>query len=166
MDKKAWIVIIACSLGLYFWLDTQKEYQKKLQEQKANNQQASESANQEEEGSSNTEKNSNDDTKTNDFVEKTVSLKNDVVELLFTNDGGGIKQASLLKHFVYSPSVAEEKGLEISPQIVLNSGINNPIGALSVGRNVFKGLKYQIVDHTEDKIVLTVSYTHLRAHET
>ena len=60
----------------------------------------------------------------------------------------------LLNHFVYSPSVAEEKGLEISPQIVLNSGINNPIGALSVGRNIFKGLKYQIVDHTEDKIVL------------
>ena len=154
MDKKAWIVIIACSLGLYVWLDTQKEYQKKLQEETANAQQTSESVNQEEEGSSNKEKNSNDDPKTDDFVEKTVSLKNDVVELLFTNDGGGIKEASLLNHFVYSPSVAEEKGLKISPQIVLNSGINNPIGALSVGRNVFKGLKYQIVDHTEDKIIL------------
>ena len=150
MDKKAWIVIIACSLGLYVWLDTQKEYQKKLQEETANAQQTSESVNQEEEGSSNKEKNSNDDPKTDDFVEKTVSLKNDVVELLFTNDGGGIKEASLLKHFVYSPSVAEEKGLEISPQIVLNSEIKNPIGALSVGRNVFKGLKYQIVDQTED----------------
>ena len=74
--------------------------------------------------------------------------------MLFTNDGGGIKEASLLKHFVYSPSVAEEKGLEISPQIVLNSEIKNPIGALSVGRNVFKGQKYQIVDQTEDKIIL------------
>ena len=42
MDKKAWIVIIACSIGLYFWLDTQKEYQKKLQKQKDNAQQTSE----------------------------------------------------------------------------------------------------------------------------
>ena len=154
MDKKAWIVIIACSLGLYFWLDTQKEYQKQLQKQKDNAQQTSEDVNQEEEGTSNKEKNSEDDSKTNDFVEKTVSLKNDVIELLFTNDGGGIKEATLLKHYQYSQSVAEEKGLEVSPQIILNSGINNPIGALSVGRNVFKGLKYQIVDHTEDKIIL------------
>ena len=100
MDKKAWIVIIACSIGLYFWLDTQKEYQKKLQKQKDNAQQTSEDVNQEEEGTSKKEKNSEDDSKTNDFVEKTVSLKNDVVELLFTNDGGGIKEASLLKHFV------------------------------------------------------------------
>ena len=74
MDKKAWIVIIACSLGLYFWLDTQKEYQKKLQEETANVQQTSESINQEEEGSSNKEKNPEDDSKTNDFVEGTPSF--------------------------------------------------------------------------------------------
>ena len=104
MDKKAWIVIIACSLGLYFWLDTQKEYQKKLQEETANVQQTSESINQEEEGSSNKEKNPEDDSKTNDFVEKTVTLKNDVVELLFTNDGGGIKEACLL----YTSDAADE----------------------------------------------------------
>ena len=154
MDKKAWIVIIACSLGLYFWLDTQKEYQKQLQKQKDNAQQTSEDVNQEEEGTSNKEKNSEDDSKTNDFVEKTVSLKNDVIELLFTNDGGGIKEATLLKHYQYSPSVAEEKGLEASPQIVLNSGVNNPIGAISNGRNVFKGLKYEIVNVAEDIIIL------------
>ena len=154
MDKKAWIVIIACSLGLYFWLDTQKEYQKQLQKQKDNAQQTSEDVNQEEEGTSNKEKNSEDDSKTNDFVEKTVSLKNDVIELLFTNDGGGIKEATLLKHYQYSPSVAEEKGLETSPQIVLNSGVNNPIGAISNGRNVFKGLKYEIVNVAEDIIIL------------
>ena len=154
MDKKAWIVIIACSLGLYFWLDTQKEYQKQLQKQKDNAQQTSEDVNQEEEGTSNKEKNSEDDSKTNDFVEKTVSLKNDVIELLFTNDGGGIKEATLLKHYQYSPSVAEENGLEASPQIVLNSGVNNPIGAISNGRNVFKGLKYEIVNVAEDIIIL------------
>ena len=61
MDKKAWIVIIACSLGLYIWLDSQKEYQKKLQELKDNAQQTSEDVNQEEEGTSNKEKNSEDD---------------------------------------------------------------------------------------------------------
>ena len=154
MDKKAWIVIIACSLGLYIWLDSQKEYQKKLQELKDNAQQTSEDVNQEEEGTSNKEKNSEGDSKTNDFVEKTVSLKNDVIELLFTNDGGGIKEATLLKHYQYSPSVAEEKGLEASPQIVLNSGVNNPIGAISNGRNVFKGLKYEIVNVAEDIIIL------------
>ena len=57
MDKKAWIVIIACSLGLYFWLDTQKEYQKQLQKQKDNAEQNSEDVNQETEGTSNKEKN-------------------------------------------------------------------------------------------------------------
>ena len=31
MDKKAWIVIIACSLGLYYWLDVNKAYQKEQQ---------------------------------------------------------------------------------------------------------------------------------------
>ena len=33
MDRKAWIVIIACSFGLYFWLDSQKKYQQEIANQ-------------------------------------------------------------------------------------------------------------------------------------
>ena len=57
MDKKAWIVIIACSLGLYFWLDTQKEYQKQLQKRNLEDQAVSQTTNSEETEPSVTEKN-------------------------------------------------------------------------------------------------------------
>ena len=154
MDKKAWIVIIACSLGLYFWLDTQKEYQKQLQKRNLEDQAVSQTTNSEETEPSVTEKNPDTNPEADTFVEKTVTLKNDVIKLLFTNDGGGIKEASLLKHFVYSPNRAKEKGLDESPLIVLNSGIKNPIGALSTGRGSFKDLKYQIIDQNENKVVL------------
>ena len=154
MDKKAWIVIIACSLGLYFWLDTQKEYQKQLQKRNLEDQAVSQTTNSEETEPSVTEKNPDTNPEADTFVEKTVTLKNDVIKLLFTNDGGGIKEASLLKHFVYSPNTAKEKGLDESPLIVLNSGIKNPIGALSTGRGSFKDLKYQIIDQNENQVVL------------
>ena len=154
MDKKAWIVIIACSLGLYFWLDTQKEYQKQLQKRNLEDQAVSQTTNSEETEPSVTEKNPDTNPEADTFVEKTVTLKNDVIKLLFTNDGGGIKEASLLKHFVYSPNRAKEKGLDESPLIVLNSGIKNPIGALSTGRGSFKDLKYQIIDQNENQVVL------------
>ena len=154
MDKKAWIVIIACSLGLYFWLDTQKEYQKQLQKRNLEDQAVSQTTNSEETEPSVTEKNPDTNPEADTFVEKTVTLKNDVIKLLFTNDGGGIKEASLLKHFVYSPNRAKEKGLDESPLIVLNSGIKNPIGALSTGHGSFKDHKYQIIDQNENKVVL------------
>ena len=154
MDKKAWIVIIACSLGLYFWLDTQKEYQKQLQKRNLEDQAVSQTTNSEETEPSVKEKNPDTNPEADTFVEKTVTLKNDVIKLLFTNDGGGIKEASLLKHFVYSPNTAKEKGLDESPLIVLNSGIKNPIGALSTGRGSFKDLKYQIIDQNENQVVL------------
>ena len=154
MDKKAWIVIIACSLGLYYWLDVNKAYQKEQQKKNLENQAVSQTTNIEETESSVTEKNPDTNPETDTFVEKTVTLKNDVIKLLFTNDGGGIKEASLLKHFVYSPNRAKEKGLDESPLIVLNSGIKNPIGALSTGRGTFKDLKYQIIDQNENQVAL------------
>ena len=152
MDRKAWIVIIACSFGLYFWLDSQKKYQKEFAKQQPTLETKSEG--EQEEADSIISGASDDDSKSTEFLEKTVSLKNDAIELIFTNDGGGIKEANMLNHYVYSKNKALEKGLEESPRIVLNSGIKHPIGALSGGRDNYKNLEYEILEQEEGRIVL------------
>ena len=154
MDRKAWIVIIACSLGLYLWLDSNKKYQQKIAEQQPILETETETETEQEEAASSLAGASEENSKSKKFIEKTVSLKNDVIELIFTNDGGGIKKANMLNHYVYSENKALEKGLEESPRIVLNSGIKYPIGSLSGGRDNYKDLEYEILEQEEGRIVL------------
>ena len=133
MDRTGWIVIIACSLGLFLWFDTQKksiEEQRKFDKQNREN---SQTVNPDGVGEEKEKKDSQEDKAIEPIKEQLVTLSNGVAGWTFTNIGGGIKTVALKDHNLESPETVEEKGLKIASSIILNKDSKYPIGALSKG---------------------------------
>ena len=152
MDRTGWIVIIACSLGLFLWFDTQKksiEKQRKFDKQNRENSQA---VNPDGVGEEKEKKDSQEDKAIEPIKEQFVTLSNGVAGWTFTNIGGGIKTVALKDHNLESPETVEEKGLKTASSIILNKHSKYPIGALSKGVGKFEGLKYEVVSQSEKRI--------------
>lgn len=152
MDRTGWIVIIACSLGLFVWFDTQKksiEKKRKVAEQNPGN---SQTVNPDGVGEEKEKKDSQEDKAIEPIKEQFVTLSNGVAGWTFTNIGGGIKTVALKEHNLESPETVEEKGLKTASSIILNKHSKYPIGALSKGVGKFEGLKYEVVSQSKNRI--------------
>ena len=152
MDRTGWIVIIACSLGLFVWFDTQKksiEKQRKFAEQNREN---SQTVNPDGVGEEKEKKDSQEDKAIEPIKEQFVTLSNGVAGWTFTNIGGGIKTVALKEHNLESPETVEEKGLKTASSIILNKHSKYPIGALSKGVGKFEGLKYEVISQSKKRI--------------
>ena len=152
MDRTGWIVIIACSLGLFVWFDTQKksiEKKRKVAEQNPGN---SQTVNPDGVGEEKEKKDSQEDKAIEPIKEQFVTLSNGVAGWTFTNIGGGIKTIALKEHNLESPETVEEKGLKTASSIILNEHSKYPIGALSKGVGKFEGLKYEVVSQSKNRI--------------
>ena len=152
MDRTGWIVIIACSLGLFLWFDAQKksiEEQRKFAEQ---NQENSQAVNPDGVGEEKEKKDTQEDKAIEPIKEQFVTLSNGVAGWTFTNIGGGIKTIALKEHNLESPETVEEKGLKTASSIILNKDSKYPIGALSKGVGKFEGLKYEVVSQSKKRI--------------
>ena len=152
MDRTGWIVIIACSLGLFVWFDTQKksiEKQRKFAEQNRENSQA---VNPDGVGEEKEKKDTQKDKAIEPIKEQFVTLSNGVAGWTFTNIGGGIKTIALKEHNLESSETVEEKGLKTASSIILNEHSKYPIGALSKGVGKFEGLKYEVVSQSKNRI--------------
>ena len=152
MDRTGWIVIIACSLGLFVWFDTQKksiEKKRKVAEQNPGN---SQTVNPDGVGEEKEKKDTQEDKAIEPIKEQFVTLSNGVAGWTFTNIGGGIKTIALKEHNLESPETVEEKGLKTASLIILNEHSKYPIGALSNGVGKFEGLKYEVVSQSKNRI--------------
>ncbi|MDE0569582.1 MAG: hypothetical protein OSB44_02805, partial [Verrucomicrobiales bacterium] len=152
MDRTGWIVIIACSLGLFLWFDGQKksiEGQRKLAEQ---NQQSSQVANPDGTGEGKEKKETQNGPVIEPIKEQLLTLSNGVADWTFTNIGGGIKTVALKEHNLESPEVVGKDGLKNASSIILNKYSKHPIGALSKGIGKFEGLNYEVVSQNETEI--------------
>ena len=152
MDRTGWIVIIACSLGLFVWFDTQKksiEKKRKVAEQNPGN---SQTVNPDGVGEEKEKKDSQEDKAIEPIKEQFVTLSNGVAGWTFTNIGGGIKTIALKEHNLESPEEVEKKGLKTASSIILNEHSKYPIGALSKGVGKFEGLKYEVVSQSKNRI--------------
>lgn len=152
MDRTGWIVIIACSLGLFLWFDGQKksiEGQRKLAEQ---NQQSSQVANPDGTVEGKEKKETQNGPVIEPIKEQLLTLSNGVADWTFTNIGGGIKTVALKEHNLESPEVVGKDGLKNASSIILNKYSKHPIGALSKGIGKFEGLNYEVVSQNETEI--------------
>ena len=152
MDRTGWIVIIACSLGLFVLFDTQKksiEKKRKVAEQNPGN---SQTVNPDGVGEEKEKKDSQEDKAIEPIKEQFVTLSNGVAGWTFTNIGGGIKTVALKEHNLESPETVEEKGLKTASSIILNKHSKYPIGALSKGVGKFEGLKYEVISQSKKRI--------------
>ena len=152
MDRTGWIVIIACSLGLFLWFDGQKksiEEQRKLAEQ---NKPSSQVTNPDGTGEGKEKKEDQNDLVIEPIKDKLVTLSNGVADWTFTNIGGGIKTVALKEHNLESPEAVEKEGLKTASSIILNQHSDFPIGTLSKGIGKFEGLNYEVVSQNETGI--------------
>ena len=152
MDRTGWIVIIACSLGLFLWFDGQKksiEEQRKLAEQ---NKPSSQVTNPDGTGEGKEKKEDQNDLVIEPIKDKLVTLSNGVADWTFTNIGGGIKTVVLKEHNLESPETVEKEGLKTASSITLNQHSDFPIGTLSKGIGKFEGLNYEVVSQNETGI--------------
>ena len=152
MDRTGWIVIIACSLGLFLWFDGQKksiEEQRKLAEQ---NKPSSQVTNPDGTGEGKEKKEDQNDLVIEPIKDKLVTLSNGVADWTFTNIGGGIKTVALKEHNLESPEAVEKEGLKTAASIILNQHSDFPIGTLSKGIGKFEGLNYEVVSQNETGI--------------
>ena len=152
MDRTGWIVIIACSLGLFLWFDGQKksiEEQRKLAEQ---NKPSSQVTNPDGTGEGKEKKEDQNDLVIEPIKDKLVTLSNGVADWTFTNIGGGIKTVVLKEHNLESPETVEKEGLKTAASIILNQHSDFPIGTLSKGIGKFEGLNYEVVSQNETGI--------------
>ena len=128
MDRTAWIVIALCVIGLVGWqIYVAKQMPPRPAPLNAASGQASPTATPKAFEASPSPATPETTPKTAEpvpsFPEKIETLRNSDVELRLTNRGGGIKEAVLLKQMA-------EKG----QRVVLNSGQNAPIGAITESR--------------------------------
>jgi len=152
MDRTGWIVIIACSLGLFLWFDGQKksiEEQRKLAEQ---NKPSSQATNPDGTSEGKEKKEDQNDPAIEPIKEQLVTLSNGVADWSLTNVGGGIKTVALKEHNLESPAAVKKEGLKTASSIILNEYSKYPIGTLSKGIGKFEGLKYEIVSQDETRI--------------
>ena len=152
MDRTGWIVIIACSLGLFLWFDTQKKSIKDQRKFAEQNQENSQAVNSDGVGEEKEKKDTQKDKAIEPIKEQFVTLSNGVAGWTFTNIGGGIKTIALKEHNLESPETVEEKGLKTASSIILNKHSKYPIGALSKGVGKFEGLKYEVVSQSKNRI--------------
>ena len=152
MDRTGWIVIIACSLGLFVWFDTQKKSIKDQRKFAEQNQENSQAVNPDGVGEEKEKKESQEDKAIEPIKEQFVTLSNGVAGWTFTNIGGGIKTIALKEHNLESPETVEEKGLKTASSIILNKHSKYPIGALSKGVGKFEGLKYEVISQSKKRI--------------
>ncbi len=153
MDRTGWIVIIACSLGLFVWFDSQKKsFEKQQRDLAEQNQQNFQPVNGEGAEKEKETKEIQKDPVIDPVKEQSVTLSNGVADWTFTNIGGGIKTIVLKEHDLESPEVVEKEGLEKASSIVLNEHSKFPIGTLSKGIGQFEGLNYTVVSQTKDRI--------------
>ena len=120
MDRTGWIVIIACSLGLFLWFDGQKkkiEEQRKVVEQ---NQETSQAVNPDGASPEKAKNDTQNDPAIEPIKEQLVTLSNGVADWSFTNIGGGIKTVALNEHNLESPEAVKKEGLKTASSIILN----------------------------------------------
>lgn len=130
MDRKGWIILILCGIGLMFTYSSMQEQNKRNQFliDQQQSQQAAEAKSSESSGAQSGNANEGfveTDKLDNSVAEKTYTLtsKNadgEAVQYVFTNIGGGIKTSSLMK---------ETRGLD--NEVALNKYGRFPIGALA-----------------------------------
>ncbi|MBT7981883.1 MAG: membrane protein insertase YidC [Akkermansiaceae bacterium] len=152
MDRTGWIVIIACSLGLFLWFDGQKKSIEEQRELAEKNQQSSQVVNPDGAGEVKEKKEVQNDPVIESTKEQFVTLSNGVADWTFTNVGGGIKTVALKEHNLESPEVVEKEGLKNASSVILNKDSKHPIGALSKGIGKFEGLNYEVVSQSPNQI--------------
>lgn len=161
MDKKAWLVISLCIVGIIghtYWSNKQMkkyqeekiEYEKQIAKKKSLEKQnnPTETQNPTNPSPTNNLVNQNQQTSTPQqtkklIPEETFSLENDEVKYMFTNFGGGISEAVLKNHSV---------SLKDKTNISLNHISQIPIGKVFNDSNHIVNHANEIVERTDQKI--------------
>ncbi|MCP4850084.1 MAG: membrane protein insertase YidC [Verrucomicrobiaceae bacterium] len=151
MDRTAWIVVIFCGFGLFWWFGQQAKYVEEADN--ARRQRAAEAvipATQEEEevpGKDATEQ------PPRETIEES-TLSNDQADWVFTTGGGGIARVRLKDHNLKYRAGDSELAEDEEPKVTLNIHSTHPIGELTTGVGKFKDLVYGIVSTEDRQIVL------------
>lgn len=164
MDKKAWIVVILCSLGLFLWFGEQSKY---VERQKAAQRDAKAAqGNAKTVQGGNTGKNPEP---VNEAQKKTIeerTLSNRKADWIFTTGGGGIARVRLKEHNLKYREKDSEVPEDEEPKVILNFHSKHPIGELTAGVGEFKDLSYTVVASGNREIVLQADDDELQITKT
>jgi YidC/Oxa1 family membrane protein insertase len=163
MDRAAWIVVIICSLGLFWWFGEQSKY---VEQAKAKElQKAAESIAPASQGEAAVAgKDAVEATPVKTIEERTLS--NDKVDWVFTTGGGGIASVRLKEHNLKFREQGSELAEDEEPKVTLNVHSKHPIGQLTTGVGKFKDLNYTVVSSGDKQIVLQANDGELQITKT
>jgi len=164
MDKTAWIVVICCSLGLFWWFGEQT----KIAEQ-ARYAQQREKAAQDAATAGQVEKPGPGPAVVEEAPKKVIeerTLSNTKADWVFTTGGGGIERVRLKEHNLKYRKDDSELPEDEEPRVMLNAYSTHPIGELTTGVGDFEDLVYTVVSSGDRQIVLQAENGELQITKT
>ncbi len=150
MDRTAWIVVIICGFGLFWWFGQQAEYVERARQAQSQKPATGAAGSAPGQGAGSVEQKVVEEP-----VEvRTETLSNEKAEWVFTTGGGGIKSVRLKEHNLKYRAKDSEVDADKEQKVELNVHSSHPIGELSKGVGKFEDLNYKVITSDESKIIL------------